>query len=85
MSPIYPEPVAPICASIVNIFSAGSAKGLVGLMWLDKIANVGVLIPIVVEPLLTASQALSAFRTVLVRISSVTKTYTTSSTAFCHF
>jgi hypothetical protein len=30
MSPIYPEPVAPICASIVNIFSAGSAKKALG-------------------------------------------------------
>ena len=59
MSPIYPEPVAPICPSIVNIFSAGSTNGLVGFMWLEIKAKIGVLIPIVVEPLLTASNALS--------------------------
>ena len=56
---MYPDPVAPMCPSIANIFSAGSTKGLVGLMWLDINAKFGVLIPIVVEPLLTASKALS--------------------------
>ena len=45
---IYPD---------ISRFSEGSTKGLVGFMWLEIKAKFGVLITIVVEPLLTASNA----------------------------